>query len=121
VQQRLADYIAAWPGFDWQRSNCLHFALGWAAPQALAGVQMPSGACRLRQALRAAGARNLRSAVRTALGPEIPPLLAQPGDVLLVNNTLGLCVGRHVAAPDPLGAVVFLPVGWAHAAWRTPA
>jgi len=116
----LAEYIANWRGFDWATSNCAHFALGWAAPQALAGVQMPAGACRLRRALRAAGASSLRAFARARLGAEILPTLAQPGDVMLVHHSLGLCVGRQVAVPDPQGAIVFVPVAWAHAAWRRP-
>jgi hypothetical protein len=116
--QALHDYLAAWRGFDWRSANCAHFALGFAAPQALAGVPMPAGALSMRATLRALGAPTLRQAVTARVGPEIRPAQAQAGDVVLCGRTLGLCVGRHAALPHEDGAVMFMAMGLMDAAWR---
>jgi hypothetical protein len=108
--QTLAQYIAAWQGFDWHTANCAHFAAGWAAPHALAGVVMPSDPREVRATLRAMGVASLRDAVQARLGEPIHPWLARPGDVVLSHRTLGLCVGRQWAAPLPERGVGFFPV-----------
>jgi hypothetical protein len=114
----LAEYLSAWQSFDWRHANCAHFALGFAAPRALAGVPMPDCAAGMRGTLRALGARSLRSAVTRRVGAEIPPALAQTGDIVMYRRTLGLCSGRHAALPDAHGAIIFLPMWEVHAAWR---
>lgn len=116
--QALHDYLAAWQRFDWRSANCAHFALGFAAPQALAGVPMPAGALGMRATLRALGAPTLRQAVTARVGPEIKPAMAQTGDAVLIGRTLGLCVGRHAALPLEGGAVMFLDMTLMDAAWR---
>ena len=116
--QALHDYLAAWRHFDWRQANCAHFALGFAAPQALAGVPMPGGATDMRATLRALGAPTLRQAVTARVGPEIKPALAQAGDVVMHGRTLGLCVGRHAALPHEDGAVMFVDMALVDAAWR---
>lgn len=120
MERALEQHLAEWPGFDWSQSNCLHFAGTWAAPEALEGVQMPSSAGEVRRCLRQAGVRNLRHAVTSRLGPEIPPALAQRGDVVLFGRTVGLCVGRLAALPLREGGVAFAPMTDATAAWRRP-
>lgn len=114
----LHEYLSAWQGFSWRHANCAHFALGYAAPQALAGVRMPDGPRGLRATLRALGAASLRQAVTARVGPEIAPALAQAGDPVLHGRTLGLCVGRHAALPMDDGAVMFVPMLQVEAAWR---
>lgn len=117
---QLETYLAQWPGFDWQARNCAHFAAGFAAPQALQGVPMPADARGVRRTLRALGARTLREAAGARLGAELPPALAQRGDVVLIGRTLGLCIGRQAAVPLREGGVAFLPMTAAAAAWRRP-
>lgn len=114
----LHDHLAAWRSFDWRRANCAHFALGFAAPQALAGVPMPGCAQDMRATLRALGATSLRQAVTARVGPEIRPALAQAGDPVLHGRTLGLCVGRQAALPMEGGALLFVPMAQVDAAWR---
>lgn len=120
MERTLEQYLAQWPGFAWQQANCLHFAGAWAAPHALQGVQMPGSAREVRRCLRLAGVRSLREAVSSRLGPEIPPALAQRGDVVLFGRTVGLCVGRLAALPLRDGGVAFAPMAEATAAWRRP-
>ena len=54
-------------------------------------------------------------------GEEIGPLLAQVGDVVLVQfggrDTLAVCLGTRAAAPGPTG-LVMLPMRCAQRAWR---
>lgn len=114
----LHEYIAAWHSFSWLHANCAHFALGFAAPRALAGVPMPAGPQGMRATLRALGAASLRQAVTARVGPEIPPMLAQAGDPVLHGRTLGLCVGRLAALPVEGGAMLFVPMHDVDAAWR---
>ena len=49
----LHEYLSAWHCFSWPHANCAHFALGFAAPRALAGVPMPESA----EGMRAGGVR----------------------------------------------------------------
>jgi len=55
------------------------------------------------------------------LGEEIGPLLAQVGDVVLVQfegrDTLAVCLGTRAAVPGPAG-LVMLPMRRALRAWR---
>lgn len=114
----LHEYLSAWHCFSWPHANCAHFALGFAAPRALAGVPMPESAEGMRATLRALGAPSLRQAVTARVGPEIPPMLAQAGDPVLHGRTLGLCVGRQAALPMEGGALLFVPMDQVDAAWR---
>ncbi len=53
---------------------------------------------------------------------EVPPLMAQRGDFVLVDAAegpaLGVCLGSHIIAAGPAGAVM-RPLGAARRAWRT--
>ncbi len=53
---------------------------------------------------------------------EVPPLLAQRGDFVLVDETegpaLGVCLGSHIVAAGPAGTVL-RPLAAARRAWRT--
>ncbi len=53
---------------------------------------------------------------------EVPPLMAQRGDFVLVDETegpaLGVCLGSHIVAAGPMGAVL-RPLAAARRAWRT--
>ena len=61
------------------------------------------------------------------LGPPIPPLMAQRGDIVLVKPgrpigrvsgfTFGICTGSNVVVPDSDG-LVFWPVSTGVHAWR---
>ncbi len=116
----LAEYLQAWRGFDWRAANCAHFAMGWAKPQALAGVAMPGDVIELRHVLRGRGFSALRQWVSSELGAPIAATFAQPGDVVMVRRTLGLADGRWLWVPMAEGALVAVPQTWAHCAWRKP-
>ncbi len=53
---------------------------------------------------------------------EVPALMAQRGDFVLVDaaegSALGVCLGSHIIAAGPAGAVM-RPLGAARRAWRT--
>lgn len=53
---------------------------------------------------------------------EVPPLMAQRGDFVLVDETegpaLGVCLGPHIVAAGPAGTVL-RPLAAARRAWRT--
>ena len=53
---------------------------------------------------------------------EVPPLMAQRGDFVLVDETegpaLGVCLGSHIVAAGPAGTVLW-PLAAARRAWRT--
>ena len=114
----LAEYLQAWRGFDWRTANCAHFAMGWAKPQALDGVQMPGAAIELRHVLRVLGFKTLRYWVSSELGAPIAATMAQPGDVVLVGRSLGLSDGRWLWVPTADGALAVVPMARASCAWR---
>ncbi len=53
---------------------------------------------------------------------EVPPLMAQRGDFVLVGETegpaLGVCLGSHIVAAGPRGTVL-RPLAAVRRAWRT--
>lgn len=120
--QALAAYIQAAPPFNWLTHNCVHFAGGWCAPGALADLAhavMPAHPLQVPVALRLLGARSLKQAVTARVGPLLlNPQLAQAGDLVLRERTLGICIGRCFVAQLAEGGVVMLPMAEAHAAWR---
>lgn len=114
---KLQTYIASWNGFDWESSNCAHFAAQWAGVD-LSNVVMPSGKEGVRAALRSIDASSIMDAVSSRLGEPIHPSLAKAGDIVLAGHTLGICNGRLFAAPKDGNGVVFVPMEQAEAAWR---
>lgn len=121
--------------FAYFEQDCARIAADWVlaktgrdplAPLREEGGPMADGS--LLATLRAVRAAGGFEAIGTQLlGPAIPPLMAQRGDVVLVLSgrpvgrvsgyTFGICTGSHVAAPDNDG-LVFLPPSTGVAAWR---
>lgn len=121
--------------FAYFEQDCAHIAAAWVAektgsdPMAdLRAAGGPLAGHNLLTALRAvrdAGGFQAMATVR--LGPLMPPLMAQRGDVVLIKSgravgcvrgyTFGVCTGSHVAVPDNDG-LVFQPLSAGVAAWR---
>lgn len=63
----------------------------------------------------------IKSIVGKALGDEIKPLMAQRGDLVLIDgehgDTLGICLGASCVAPGEFG-LTYLPFNRAISAWR---
>jgi len=125
-QSRLATCLAercALP-FEWGKQDCVLFAADCVA--AVTGVDPAAGE---RGAYKsAAGAARvlkkrggLEAVAAAALGPEISPLMAQPGDVGLVANggqaCLAVWVGACWYAPGATGLTQFR-LDEATRAWR---
>lgn len=128
--QRLAQYIAqhrATP-FQWGAHDCVTFALGWLDcvredldPQ----LEALRASLRYRTAggaLRRMDGRSLEVAVDE--WNELEPVdvaLAHRGDLMLIEvngrQSLGVCVGEHVAGPGVTG-LELVPRTAAVAAWR---
>ena len=65
-------------------------------------------------------AGGIRAIATAALGAEIKPLMAQRGDVVLIESprpTLAICMGSEVVAPGPEG-LEYRSIKPAVAAWR---
>ncbi|MBB1601586.1 DUF6950 family protein [Variovorax sp. UMC13] len=121
--------------FEYFLQDCAHIAADWVFAKTgadpLADLRSPGGPFEARNLLaalrlvRAAGGYQAMATQR--LGADLPPLLAQRGDVMLVMSgrpvgrvrgfTFGVCTGSHIAAPDNDG-LVFLPITSGVAAWR---
>ncbi len=109
--------------FAWGHNDCCLFAAD--CVQAQTGVD-PAAGLRgygdARQALQlAADMGGLRQHASALLGPEVSPLQARMGDVLLVldegREIMALCNGATALAPGKSGLVT-LPISAALAAWR---
>lgn len=123
--ERLRAFLdgAARRPFSWAEFNCCLFAAAGVA--ALTGTD-PAAPLRgkfttRRQAYAAlkrfasGGVPEIAGKIAAALGcPEIPPRLAQRGDVVLVDGTagpaLGLCAGAAVAVLKPEGGIGYVPI-----------
>jgi hypothetical protein len=116
--QPLHAYLQAWPGFDWRDRHCVAFAMGYAAPD-MPPVEPLSGPRSVRPALRARGVATLSAFVGKYLRP-VSPMLAQPGDVVQVRRTLGLCDGRVAWLPMN-DALVAVPMAQVLHAWKRAA
>ena len=116
--QPLHAYLQAWPGFDWADRHCLAFAFGYAAPH-LPPIRPLSGPRCVRPFLRSQGVASLAALVTRQLQP-VPPMLAQPGDVVQVRRTLGLCDGRVAWLPMQ-DALLAVPMAQVHRAWKRAA
>ncbi len=126
--------------FAWGRNDCALLACGlveaatgvdYAAP--FRGRYRPAaGAARaLRRFLGPASPKLRRAGLLEAVAEkitrdsgleEVPPLMAQRGDFVLVDETespaLGVCLGSHIVAAGPMGTVL-RPLAAARRAWRT--
>lgn len=121
--------------FAYFEQDCAHIAADWVLAKTgsdpLADLRAPGGAFEARNLLsalrlvRAAGGFAAMASER--LGPAISPLMAQRGDVVLIESgrqigrvrgfTFGVCTGPHIAVPDNDG-LVFRPITAGVAAWR---
>ncbi len=122
---RLSDFIEAARRrpFSWGRHDCCLFAADWVREATGAD---PAADWRGRYRSASGARRILRqhfdgdvAAVATAvLGePLASPLLAQRGDVALVDGALGVVIGAEVALLGEAG-LAFHPLGTAARAWR---
>jgi hypothetical protein len=131
--ERLHSAFAARCGrpFVWGENDCALFACGLV--EATTGVDY-AAALRGRYRTAAGAARALRRFAGAGLEAavekitrdngleEVSPLMAQRGDFVLVDETagpaLGVCLGSHIIAAGPAGAVL-RPLDAARRAWRT--
>jgi len=123
IASRLAEYLAGGHRFDWSDSNCAQFASGWVRAVEGRAVAAPSlrDLAHSRRVLARLGG-TLRAAVTAELARDpVPPSMARPGDVVLVERdggqTLGLCAGQTAAVLTAAG-VSNLPMQAASAAWH---
>jgi hypothetical protein len=122
---KLAEYLAAWTGFDWGRSNCCHFAARWLVangkPDPMAGLRSTPT---LRDARRlVAELGGIKAACTLALGRgPIAAAFAQVGDIVHFEVgdgfTLGICNGRTSVCVDAEGAFIWVPTIEGTCAWR---
>jgi hypothetical protein len=119
--------------FVYFEQDCAHIAADWVLEKTgtdpLAGLRVaadqPRSLLALMRRVRAAG--GLAAMATERLGPSIPPLLAQRGDVVLILSgrpigrvsgyTFGICTGGNIVVPDSDG-LVFRPVSAGVHAWR---
>lgn len=126
IASALSGYLAACPPFDWQRMNCAQFAAGWVYQRERVELFVPGVAGRAEslRVLRRLGG-SLCAAVTAQLAREpVPPSMALPGDLVLVERdggqTLGICVGRTAAVLTAAG-VAHITMQEALAAWHIEA
>jgi hypothetical protein len=122
----LAAYLASFPAFDWERSNCWHFVAGWlranGQPDPMDGLPVTPDLMATRRLLRELGG-SLLSAWTLRLGREpIPAALAQTGDIVHMNlpdgAAVGICNGRQAVFLMAGGGFMFEPMAKASHAWR---
>jgi hypothetical protein len=109
--------------FAWGSNDCCLFAAD--CVEAMTGedpakdLRGYSTALQAARIVRAHG--GMASFASSRLGPQVSPLMANVGDVVLVDmngrDALGVCNGTSVIGPGPLGMVSF-GFGVAKAAWR---
>lgn len=109
--------------FSYGEHDCATMAADWVLE---ATGEDPLGALRgawsdERSALRLLAEKSLRERASEALGEEIPPGLAQRGDLVLIDlagrEGLAICIGAMLVAPDETG-ITTAPMEHALAAWR---
>lgn len=125
IASALSSYLAACPPFSWTR-NCAQFAAGWVQQIERRDIDAPAvlDLAESRRVLRRLGG-SLRAAVTAELARDpVPPSMARPGDVVLIERdggqTLGLCAGRTAAVLTAAG-VSHIPMRAASAAWHLKA
>ena len=119
----LWDYVQNAQPFAWGRNDCATWVADWRcictgqdAAQAWRGRYKTERGAML--AIRRAGFDTMADWVDSILGPRLTtPLLAQRGDIALVQDALGIVVGAQIAALSPDG-VVYHPITDAACAWR---
>lgn len=121
--------------FEYFRHDCVHIAADWVLEKTgddpladLRGDDSPLGRKQLLGALRIVrSAGGFIQAATQRLGPFLPGLMAQRGDVVLALSggkigrvsgySFGICTGAHVVCPGT-DRLEFLPLTSGVAAWR---
>lgn len=111
--------------FDWKTQNCSTFAAGWVTECTRRVIEVPVtktalAACKAMKSIGGLFADACRQ-----LGDSIPGLMAQSGDVVLLNvvyegesrKAFGVCLGSVIAAQGVEG-LVMLQITEAESAWR---
>lgn len=125
-ERKLADEIerARFLPFQWGVHDCCLFAAD--VVQALTGVDHAAELRGIYRTLRTAERilkkrGGVRQIATDALGPEISPLMAQRGDVVLLpteyGEALAVCIGAYCVAPGEDG-LQSRPLADAITAWR---
>ena len=113
--------------FDWRHWNCCHFVAGWAVQRTgidpMQGLPSTASQRSAHRLIRTLGG-TLAEAWSRRLGAEaLPATLAQPGDVVLVQDgdlrAVGLCLGHRAAVLSPQG-LAYTGMAAAVHAWRLP-
>lgn len=122
---KLAEYLATVPRFDWAAFNCCHYASGWLAangePNPMHAVQAASQRA-ARRLVRERG--GIVQAITDQLGREpIAATMARVGDIVhfqleRAGFTLGICNGVQCICIDEHGGTTFLPTTSGSCAWR---
>jgi cell wall-associated NlpC family hydrolase len=131
--ERLFDAVAARRGrpFQWGAHDCCLFAcdvirdaggVDYAAPFR-GRYRTAAGAARVLRRFAGGGLEAAAEKISRDNGlEEVLPLMAQRGDFVLVDETggpaLGVCLGSHIVAAGPAGAVL-RSLAAARRAWRT--
>jgi hypothetical protein len=112
--------------FVWGESDCVLFAAG--ALDACTGSNYYethkgkySDTISAAQYLRDAGFATVRGTAISVLGDSIPPTMAQRGDIVSMQNRLGVCVGEYswfMGSVGEHGGMLPEPTFNADKAWR---
>jgi len=119
--------------FEYFAHDCVHLAADWVLEKTGSDPLAPLRADLLDAKNLLAALRYVRAAggfvaaAERLLGPSLPGLMAQRGDVVLMRSggrvgrvsgfSFGLATGTHLAGPGP-NELVFVPVTEGVAAWR---
>lgn len=124
-EQRLYESLENQGPFVWGQSDCCLFAAD--AVKAMTGTD-PAKEFRGRYKSEKGATRilaklgGLRKAIGSVMGEEINPLLAQRGDIVLLNNAgrgiAGVINSRGQISAKGVSGVIELPIRDAVCAWR---
>jgi len=137
MKANLDAFIAARRGeaFEYFRHDCVHIAADWVLEKTgkdpladLRAESSPLGRKHLLASLRIVRrAGGFIQAATQRLGPFLPGLMAQRGDVVLALSggkigrvsgySFGICTGAHIVCPGT-DSLEFLPLTSGVAAWR---
>ena len=119
--------------FRWGRHDCALFACDVA--QAVCGIDFAAplrgkytterGAAVALKRFCGSGLEEAAEKIAADHGcPEVPPLMARRGDIVILDSErgplLGVCVGQHVAKAGVKSGVQHVPITAARRAWRVP-
>lgn len=77
-----------------------------------AGVAAPRSPRQAADVFRKLGVRNLKDAFTQVLGEPVNPKLAMRGDLVMVNNALGICRGEWVECADAMQPLRLAECAW---------